>query len=150
MYCGGKNPHQLPITTMALSSKSMRELETVATESVFDFDFGEPEIISVEIAPGKFLSLQEPSADDLIEITKISDDKTLDEIPATLKVICILHSPERGGRKLTLKDARRLRSKQIKLLGNAINELLGTGSEADDSKSEADDSKSEPEDEDQL
>jgi hypothetical protein len=135
---------------MALSSKSMRELETVATESVFDFDFGEPEIISVEIAPGKFLSLQEPSADDLIEITKISDDKTLDEIPATLKVICILHSPERGGRKLTLKDARRLRSKQIKLLGNAINELLGTGSEADDSKSEADDSKSEPEDEDQL
>lgn len=128
---------------MALSSKSMRELETVATESVSDFDFGEPEIIAVEIAPGKFLSLQEPSADDLIEITKISADKTLEEIPATLKVICILHSPERGGRKLTLKDARRLRPKQIKLLGNTINELLGTGSEADDSKSE-------PEDEDQL
>lgn len=125
---------------MALSSKSMRELETVATESVFDF--GEPEIIAVEIAPGKFLSLQEPSADDLIEITKISNDKTFDEIPATLKVICILHSPEPGGRKLTLKDAMRLRSKQIKLLGDAINELLGQGSEADDSKSE-------PEDEDQ-
>jgi hypothetical protein len=121
---------------MALSSKSMRELETVATDSVSDFDFGEPEIISVEIAPGRFLSLQEPSADDLIEITKISADKALDEIQATLKVICILHSPEPGGRKLTLKDARRLRSKQIKLLGNAINELLGAGSEDDDSKSE--------------
>ena len=121
---------------MALYSKSMRELETVATDSVSDFDFGEPEIISVEIAPGRFLSLQEPSADDLIEITKISADKALDEIQATLKVICILHSPEPGGRKLTLKDARRLRSKQIKLLGNAINELLGAGSEDDDSKSE--------------
>jgi hypothetical protein len=121
---------------MALSSKSMRELETVATDSVSDFDFGEPEIISVEIAPGRFLSLQEPSADDLIEITKISADKALDEIQATLKVICILHSPEPGGRKLTLKDARRLRSKQIKLLGNAINELLGAGSEDDDSKSD--------------
>ena len=121
---------------MALSSKSMRELETVATDSVSDFDFGEPEIISLEIAPGRFLSLQEPSADDLIEITKISADKALDEIQATLKVICILHSPEPGGRKLTLKDARRLRSKQIKLLGNAINELLGAGSEDDDSKSE--------------
>ena len=121
---------------MALSSKSMRELETVATDSVSDFYFGEPEIISVEIAPGRFLSLQEPSADDLIEITKISADKALDEIQATLKVICILHSPEPGGRKLTLKDARRLRSKQIKLLGNAINELLGAGSEDDDSKSE--------------
>ena len=121
---------------MALSSKSMRELETVATDSVSDFDFGEPEIISVEIARGRFLSLQEPSADDLIEITKISADKALDEIQATLKVICILHSPEPGGRKLTLKDARRLRSKQIKLLGNAINELLGAGSEDDDSKSD--------------
>ena len=121
---------------MALSSKSMRELETVATDSVSDFDFGEPEIISVEIAPGRFLSLQEPSADDLIEITKISAYKALDESQATLKVICILHSPEPGGRKLTLKDARRLRSKQIKLLGNAINELLGAGSEDDDSKSE--------------
>lgn len=121
---------------MALSSKSMRELETVATDSVSDFDFGEPEIIAVEIAPGRFLSLQEPSADDLIEITKISADKALDEIQATLKVICILHSPEQGGRKLTLKDARRLRSKQIKLLGNAINELLGAGSEDDDSKSD--------------
>jgi hypothetical protein len=121
---------------MALSSKSMRELETVATDSVSDFDFGEPEIISVEIAPGRFLSLQEPSADNLIEITKISTDKTLDEIPATLKIICILHSPETGGRKLTLKDAMRLRSKQIKLLGDAINELLGTRSEAEDSKSD--------------
>ena len=128
---------------MALSSKSMRELETVATDSVSDFDFGEPEIIAVEISPGKFLSLQEPSADDLIEITRIGSDKTLEEIPATLKVICILHSPEPGGRKLTLKDARRLRPKQIKLLGDTINELLGTGSEADDSKSE-------PEDPDQL
>jgi hypothetical protein len=114
----------------------MRELETVATDSVSDFDFGEPEIISVEIAPGRFLSLQEPSADNLIEITKISTDKTLDEIPATLKIICILHSPEPGGRKLTLKDAMRLRSKQIKLLGDAINELLGTRSEAEDSKSD--------------
>jgi hypothetical protein len=121
---------------MALSSKSMRELETVATDSVSDFDFGEPEIISVEIAPGRFLSLQEPSADNLIEITKISTDKNLDEIQATLKIICILHSPETGGRKLTLKDAMRLRSKQIKLLGDAINELLGTRSEAEDSKSD--------------
>lgn len=112
---------------MALSSKSLRELETTAADAGAEFDFGEPEIISVEIAPGRFLSLQEPSADDLIEITKISQDKSLDEIQATLKTICILHSPEPGGRKLTLKDAKRLRAKQIKMLGQAINELLGSG-----------------------
>lgn len=115
---------------MALSSKSLRELETVAQDSVLsEFDFGDPEIIAVEIAPGKFLSLQEPSAEDLIEITKISDDKSLDEVQATLKTICILHSPDQGGRKLTLKDAKRLRAKQIKKLGDAINELLGNGEE---------------------
>lgn len=115
---------------MALSSKSLRELETVAQDSVLsEFDFGDPEIIAVEIAPGKFLSLQEPSAEDLIEITKISDDKSLDEVQATLKTICILHSPDQGGRRLTLKDAKRLRAKQIKKLGDAINELLGNGEE---------------------
>lgn len=116
---------------MALSSKSLRELETVANDSPSEFDFGEPEVIVVEIAPDRFLSLQEPSADDLIEITKISQDKSLDEIQATLKTICILHSPEPGGRKLTLKDAKRLRAKQIKMLGNAINELLGSGDRDD-------------------
>lgn len=117
---------------MALSSKSLRELETTVVDAGSEFDFGEPEIVAVEIAPGRFLSLQEPSADDLIEITKISADKSLDEIQATLKTICILHSPEPGGRKLTLKDAKRLRAKQIKLLGNAINELLGSGGDEED------------------
>ncbi len=121
---------------MALSSKSLRELETTASDAGAEFDFGDPEIIAVEIAPGRFLPLQEPSADDLIEITKISGDKSLDEIQATLKTICILHSPEPGSRKLTLKDAKRLRAKQIKMLGEAINELLGGGKEDNDMKSE--------------
>jgi len=127
-----------PQTIMALSSKSLRELEVTAADASSDFDFGDPEVIAVEVAPGKFLSLQEPSAEDLIEITKISADKSLDEVQATLKTICILHSPDPGGRKLTLKDAKRLRAKQIKLLGNAINELLGGGDDDEDMKSEED------------
>jgi hypothetical protein len=131
LVCEGINfpPKPYTHTAMALSSKSLRELETTAAQSADDdFDFGDPEIISVEIAPGKFLSLQEPSAEDLIDITKISSDESIDEVQATLKTICILHSPEAGNRKLTLKDAKRLRAKQIKMLGEAINELLG-GSE---------------------
>lgn len=119
---------------MALSSKSLRDLETTAAQSADDdFDFGNPEIVAVEIATGKFLSLQEPSAEDLIEITKISKDNSLDEIQQTLKTICILHAPDVGGKKLTLKDAKRLRAKQIKMLGDAINELLGSdeGEEGD-------------------
>lgn len=115
---------------MALSSKSLREIEQTVSDAD-DFDFGEPEIIAVEIAPGKFLSLHEPSAEDLMEITKISKDKTVDEVEATLRTICILHTPEPGRRKLTLKDSKRLRSRQIRMLGEAINTLLGGGEEED-------------------
>jgi hypothetical protein len=123
---------------MALSSKSIREIEQVASDSD-DFDFGEPEIIAVELAPGKYLSLHEPSADDLMEITRISKDKAIDEVEATLKTICILHTPDPGRRKLTLKDAKRLRSRQIRMLGEAINTLLGGGGEDEDSESKSDD-----------
>lgn len=123
---------------MALSSRSVREIQDMAETARSNFDFGEPEVIAVEIAPGKFLSLQEPSADDLIEITKISNDKDLDEILATLKTICILHSPDPGSPKLTLKDARRLRHKQIRKLGDAISVFLNGDreDEEDDMKSE--------------
>jgi hypothetical protein len=121
---------------MALSSKSLREIESVAEDSYFDF--GEPEVLSVEISKDTYLSLHEPSAEDLIEITKISNDKSLGEIEATLRTICILHSPEPGGKKLTIKDAKRLRAKQIRLLGEAINSLLGMEEDEDDMKSEGD------------
>lgn len=102
----------------------------------FGFDFGEPEVIPVEISPGKFLSLMEPSADDLMEIDKISEDKDISELEATLRVICILHSPDHGQRKLTLKDAKKLRAKQLKLLGSTIGELLGSNQSSEDSDNE--------------
>lgn len=89
------------------------------------FDFGEPEVIPVEISPGKFLTLREPSANDLIEISRISDNKNISEVEATLQTICVLHVPDAGKRKLSLKDAKRLTARQLKMLGGAINELLG-------------------------
>jgi hypothetical protein len=89
------------------------------------FDFGEPEVIPVEITPGKFLTLKEPSANDLIEISKISNNKSISEVEATLQTICILHAPDQGGRRLTLKDAKKLTAKQLRKVGQAINELLG-------------------------
>lgn len=96
------------------------------------FDFGEPEIISVEITPGKFLTLKEPTANDLIEISKISDSRNIGEVEATLQTICILHSPDEGKRKLSLKEAKKLRPRQLKKLGDAISELLGSNEEQTD------------------
>jgi len=132
---------------MALSGKSLRQIESL-TEAPLDFDFGEPEVIAVEIAPGKFLSLHEPSAENLIEIDKISEDKELNEIDATLKTICILHKPDEGGRKLTLKDARKLRAKQIKALGAAISTLLGNDPETKKEDPDSEDNSTKSNDED--
>jgi hypothetical protein len=95
------------------------------------YDFGDPDVIAVELAPGKILYLKEPSAEDLIEINSISDNKNVDEIEATLQTICILHSPEEGFQRLTMKDAKRLTARQLKKLGKAINELLGLNEDED-------------------
>lgn len=120
---------------MALTSKQMREIETHSIESSSEFDFGEPEIIEVEIAPGKFLPLGEPSAEDLMAISRIESDKGKggeDDIEITLKIICILHSPAAGQRKLTLKDAKRLRPKQIGALSEAVKVLVRFGDEEEE------------------
>ena len=95
------------------------------------FDFGEPEVLSVEISAGKFLTLKEPSANDLIEISRVSENKNISEVEATLQTICILHVPDVGRRRLSLKDAKRLTARQLRKLGGAINELLGLDSDSD-------------------
>jgi hypothetical protein len=106
------------------------------------FDFGEPEILVVEISPERYLSLREPSVSDLIEINKISANKKISEIEAIVQMICILHHPDEGSRKLTSKDCKRLTAKQLKNLGKAINELLGQSEEEDDAE-EGDESETE-------
>lgn len=115
---------------MTPTSKMLREPAgfSATSQSAEDdgfFDFGEPEIIAVELTPGRFLSLKEPTANDLISINKISEDKNLSELEITLQTICILHTPEPGGRKLSLKDAKKLRPRQLKMIGEAVNQLLG-------------------------
>lgn len=122
------------IKTIMAVSKMPRESNAQSSSVEEDnfFDFGEPEIIPVEISQGRFLTLREPSASDLIEISRISESKNTNEIEATLQTICILHAPEPGMRKLTLKDAKKLRPKQLKQLGLAMNQLLGMDEETFD------------------
>lgn len=90
------------------------------------FDFGEPEVVPVEISKGKFLYLKEPCAEDLIFISEINDDEKLGEIEATLQTICVLHSPEAGGKKLSMRDAKKLTARQLKKIGEALGSLLGS------------------------
>ncbi len=124
---------------MAPTSKQLRPTQVQESEYVVedDFDFGDPEILEVEIYPGKYLSLREPSAEDLISIDKVSNDPKLDDIESTLAVICILHQPEPGKRRLSMKDAKRLRSKQIKILSSAMKSLMGYAEEEGNLESES-------------
>jgi len=109
----------------AIAKMSRTSLESTVTHEDDFFDFGDPEVLPVEISSGTFLYLKEPSAEELMEIYKISEDKKVSEIEATLQTICILHSPTEGQRKLTLKDAKKLRPRQLRLFGKAIDQLLG-------------------------
>ncbi len=91
-----------------------------------DFDFGDPEVIPVEVSEGKYIYLKEPCAEDLIHISDINDDEKLSEIEATLQTICVLHMPVNGGKKLTMKDAKKLTARQLKKIGEAMGTLLGS------------------------
>ena len=121
---------------MAPSSKQLRPVQVQEVEYGItddEFDFGDPEVVDVEIYPGKFLSLREPTAEDLIAIEKASNDPKFDDIESTLAIICILHYPGPGKRKLSMKDAKRLRSKQIKILNDAMQKLMGISDDKEDS-----------------
>jgi hypothetical protein len=83
-------------------------------------------LIPVENSTGNFLYLKEPCAEDLIQISLINDDESITEIEATLKTICVLHKPTEGGKKLTVKDAKKLTARQLKKIGGALGTLLGT------------------------
>ena len=98
------------------------------------FDFGEPEVIPVEIAKDKYLYLKEPCAEDLIKISEISENTKISEIEATLQTICILHAPQDGSRKLSLRDAKRLTAKQLKSIGKSLSILLGDDGDEEEEK----------------
>lgn len=111
------------------TSKMSRVPANSEADITSHYDFGDPSVIGVELAQGKVLYLKEPSAENLIEINSLSDNKNINEIEATLQTICILHSPEEGLPRLTMKDAKKFTARQLKKLGDAINELLGLNEE---------------------
>ena len=94
--------------------------EIIETESTGFFDFGEPEVMPVEVTAGKFLYLKEPCAEDLMHIAEINNNNKLSEIEATLQTICVLHAPQDGQKKLSMRDAKKLTARQLKKIGEAM------------------------------
>lgn len=93
-----------------------------------DYYFGDPEIVSVELNDSVVLNFKEPSAEELELIEEINEEsmkKKNGQIEATLKMICLLHVPDAGKKKISLKDARKLTARQLKKIGDALEEVLG-------------------------
>lgn len=126
-----------------LSKPGLNKVEAdVLDTAVSEFDFGEPEILTVELSPKVSLSFREPRAEDAIKLREFeTKNKNASDIESTLFTICLLHYPQEGQGKLTIKDARRLSTKQLKKIGKVLNQLM-VGDDEDgeelDNKSELD------------
>lgn len=126
-----------------LSKPGLNKVEADVLDTVVsEFDFGEPEILTVELSPKVSLSFREPRAEDAIKLREFeTKNKNASDIESTLFTICLLHYPQEGQGKLTIKDARRLSTKQLKKIGKVLNQLM-VGDDEDgeelDNKSELD------------
>lgn len=132
----------MAITKLSKPGLNQVESEVLDLNVQSEFDFGEPEILTVELSPKVSLSFREPRAEDAIKLREFeTKNKNASDIESTLFTICLLHYPQEGQGKLTVKDARRLSTKQLKKIGKVLNELM-VGDDDDgeelDNKSELD------------
>ena len=125
-------------TPRSAASREQFPLQEAADYEDSLYDFGGPEVVSVEVAPGKFFSLREPVTTELITIDKMSRQTPApSDVEITAQILCLLHEPEPGKRKITLNETKKLTSRQLTKLGKQISVLLGQEKESDESTSEA-------------
>lgn len=107
-------------------------LDRDGTPVLSEFDFGEPEVLTVQVSDAVSLSFREPRAEDAIKLKEYeTKNKGISEIESTLFTICLLHYPHEGQGKLTLKDAKRLSTKQLKKIGTVLNQLMAGDEETE-------------------
>lgn len=89
-----------------------------------EYNFGDPEIIEIEVSGGVVLRFREPDVEDLLSLTEIEKETQGNEILQTLQTICLLHTPEPPHNKITIKEAKRLKVQDLKKIGKAISGLV--------------------------
>lgn len=115
----------MAITKLSKPGLKQIEAEVLGPESASEFDFGEPEILTVQVSDSVSLSFREPRADDAIKLREYElKNKNVSDIESTLFTICLLHYPQEGQGKLTIKDAKRLSTRQLKKIGLVLNQLM--------------------------
>lgn len=119
-----------------MQTKTERPTQKHSETVVFDeYDFGQPEVYSCELGNGLVLHFREPIGSDLNKINEYID-KSENDVDAFLKIACLLHEPEQGKSKLLLKNAMKMRSKQIGLVVKTLRPLISFSQDTqDDNKS---------------
>lgn len=133
----------MAITKLSKPGLKQVEAEVLDNNQVSEFDFGEPEVLTVQVSERVSLSFREPRAEDAIKLRDYeSKNKDISDIESTLFTICLLHYPQDGQGRLTMKDAKRLSTKQLKKIGQLLNELMAGDEGKDDEDGEDLDTKS--------
>jgi hypothetical protein len=132
----------MAITKLSKPGLKQVEAEVLGQDGlpvVSEFDFGEPEILTVQVSDAVSLSFREPRADDAIKLREYeTKNKNISDIESTLFTICLLHYPQEGQGRLTIKDAKRLSTKQLKKIGSVLNQLMAGDQEGEDDGDELD------------
>lgn len=89
-----------------------------------EYDFGDPEIIEVQVSNGVVLRFREPDVDDLLKLSEIEKETQGNQILQTIQTICLLHTPTETQSKITMKEAKKMRVQDLKKIGNAISKLV--------------------------
>lgn len=104
-----------------LSKPSLDEIESSVVLS--EYDFGELDTITVDITENISLTFKEPTAEDYLKLQEFEKNPNLSEMETTLYTICLLHTPDPGKGRISMKEAKKLTAKQLKRIGDALKEL---------------------------
>jgi hypothetical protein len=122
-----------------MQTKSTKPLQVgtkEVEESTFeDYDFGLPEVFPIELTPTLTINVREPTVTDFARIEELVKE-TKKDTEMLVKVLCLLHVPDEGRPRLSVKNAMKLRSSQIKKVSKILMPMITMEEDKEAEKSE--------------
>lgn len=119
---------------MATAKLTRPSLEAVESNNDFinsDYEFGTLREISVDVSPSISLTFKEPTAEDFLKLQEFENSSNVSDVETTLFTICLLHVPDSGKKKISMREAKKLSARQLKKIGEALKFLMNDEEEQD-------------------
>lgn len=119
---------------MATAKLTRPSLEAVESNNDFinsDYEFGTLREISVDVSPSISLTFKEPTAEDFLKLQEFENSSNVSDVETTLFTICLLHVPDSGKKKISMREAKKLSARQLKKIGGALKILIDDEEEQD-------------------